>query len=251
MFRCGLGFSLLIKSRRYTMEINKILSAGFVAAAVLLNAGSAIDADINAKTGLGLKQYCQHWKNLAAAAAAPHHAALAGSDTDELAQDLGQANCNVYIPAEVVRAKARALAAIDALGTCGGGAGAGANLLAAVIVAPGQPADVTVGGFHAAFDAAFDAAVGLNGANVLAVGPLTNNHKAHGVAIEAVDAALQAVLTPWLNALHAGGLGQANVLDAGRQAAVEAQFTLVAGVPVVDTLQALHDYIQAAAIDHP
>ncbi|MCX7352745.1 MAG: hypothetical protein NTW22_05705 [Proteobacteria bacterium] len=232
------------------MEINKILSAGFVAAAVLLNAGSAIDADIQAKTGLGLKQYCQHFKTLAAAAALPHHGALGGTDTDELAQDHGQANCNVYIPAEVVRAKARALAAIDALGTCGGGAGGIENLLAAVVAGPNQPANPTVGGFRAAFDAAFDAAVGVHGANILAVGPLANNHKAHGVAIEAVDTALQFALAPWLTALHAVGLGQANVLDAGRQAAILVEFA-GGGAPVADTLQALHDYIQAAAIDHP
>ena len=66
--------------------INRLLRS-FLFVAILASAAQhavAIDADIDAKAGLGLKQYCQHWKTLAAHPVAPHHAALAGSDTDLL-----------------------------------------------------------------------------------------------------------------------------------------------------------------------
>jgi hypothetical protein len=243
MFRCGLGFSLLIKSRRYTMEINKILSAGFVAAAVLLNAGSAaIDPDINAKTGLGLKQYCQHWKNLAGAAAAPHHAALVGTDTDELLQDVGVADCPTYVVAELARAKARGLAAINSLGAPADAlvdavGGAGADGVAA-------PANATVAGFAANFSAAFDAGLAARPV-ALPAGVASPSHHDIGLAIEAVDAAFQAAIAPWL-----ANTGAATT-DGGRDAAIQAILNAADGLGGANnTIARIAAYIQAAVIAH-
>jgi hypothetical protein len=245
MFRCGLGFSFLIKSRRYTMEINKILSAGFVAAAVLLNAGSAaIDPDINAKTGLGLKQYCQHFKNLAAGhAPLAHHAALGGTDTDELLQDVGVAHCPTYVVAELARAKARGLAAINALGAPADAlvdavGGAGADGVAA-------PANATVAGFAANFSAAFDAGLATRPV-ALPAGVVSPSHRHIGDAIEAVDAAFQAAIAPWL-----ANTGAATT-DGGRNAAIQAILHAADGAGGGDnSIARIIAYIQAAVINHP
>jgi len=225
------------------MEINKILSAGFVAAAVLLNAGSAaIDADINAKAGLGLKQYCQHFKNLAAHAAAAHHAILGGTDTDELLQDVGVTHCPTYVAAELVRAKARGLAAINALGAAADAlvdavGGAGANGVAA-------PANVTVGGFAANFNAAFDAGLAAHPVAIPG-GVASASHHDIGLAIEAVDAAFQAAIHPWLAATGAA------TTDGGRDAAIQAILNAADGLGIADNgIARIIAYIEAAVIAH-
>ena len=230
------------------MEINKILSAGFVAAAVLLNAGSAaiaIDPDIHAKTGLGLKQYCQHWKNLAAGhgAALAHHGPLGGTDTDELLQDVGVAHCPTYVAAELVRAKARGLAAINALGNAGdalvdAAGGPGADGVAA-------PAGVTVGDFAANFNAAFDAVL-LARQVVIAGGVVSPSHRHINDAIEAVDLAFQAAIAPWLAATGAA------TTDGVRDGVIQAILNAVDHIGMGDNSMArIIAYIQAAVIAHP
>ncbi len=226
------------------MEINKILSAGFVAAAVLLNAGSAaIDPDINAKTGLGLKQYCQHWKNLAVHAAPGHHAALAGTDTDELLQDVGVDHCPTYVAAELVRAKARGLAAINALGAAGDAlfnavGGPGADGI-------GAPANVTVAGFAANFNAAFDAGLAARAVAILG-GVASGSHRHIGDAIEAVDLAFQGAIRPWLGATGAA------TTDAGRDAAIQVVLNGADGNGHADnSIARIIAYIEAAVINHP
>ncbi len=59
-----------------------------------LESAIAVDADIQSKGGLALKQYAQHLKGLPAAPA--HHAALATTDTDELIKGIGTDN-SAYI----------------------------------------------------------------------------------------------------------------------------------------------------------
>lgn len=229
------------------MKINKLLGLA-VALAAVSSLSAAIDADIAGKNGVVLKQYAQVLKNRAGQ---PHHGALAGSDTDQLLQDAHAAtgNCDVYIPAELARAKARGIAALTALGADG------ANLLAAARAPAGglgahQPAGVTVGHMKAAFNAAFDAAVGAGGANVAAAEPLGTSHRQIQVAIDAVDVALQGVVQPWLTSLHAAGLAQANVFDAGTRAAILGVIDPAGALGIVDTLQAFSDYMQAALITH-
>jgi len=90
---------------------NRLLKS-FLFVAILASAAQhavAIDADIDAKAGLGLKQYCQHWKTLAAHPVAAHHAALAGSDTDLLLKGMTACSNAEY----VVFAKAGIKAIVD------------------------------------------------------------------------------------------------------------------------------------------
>ena len=226
------------------MKITKILSAAFVAAALLSSAGSAmvIDADIASKTGLGLKQYAQQLKNNAAR---PHHGHLNTTDTDLLLQDVGKPNSNAYIPIEVPLAKAKLETAIDALGTCDGGAGGNENLFVAVIGGGTHPVDVTVLAFKNAFLAEFDRVMGVNGANILVPGPASAKHTAISQTIEDVDGAIQLLFAPWVHALHAGGLAQLNVFDDVRREAI-----LVQTAAVADSLQVLETYLNAAVANH-
>lgn len=221
------------------MKLNKLGMAA-VAFAALSTTGlsAAIDPDIAGKNGLALKQYAMVLKHRPRPQA--HHVALAGSDIDELLKDIETAtgNADIYIAAEVVRARTRGLAALTALGNDG------QNLFAAVVGGAGQPADVTVGAFKAAFSAAFDAAVGAQGASVLVPEPAGPNLRQLQACIEGVDAATQLLIQPWITALHGGGLAQTNVLDAARSAAI------VAITGSADTLQDFSNYLQDAIITH-
>ncbi len=90
---------------------NRLLKS-FLFVAILASAAQhavAIDGDIDAKAGLGLKQYCQHWKTLAAHPVALHHVALAGTDTDLLLKGMTAHSNAEY----VVFAKAGIKAIVD------------------------------------------------------------------------------------------------------------------------------------------
>ena len=156
--------------------VNKLV--GIAIMAIAINAASAMDRGLLSHE---LKP------------CAISHLHLAGTDTDELLQDVGQENCTTYIPAELVRANKRATAAIRTLGADGD------NLLGAVIVGGQQYAGLTVGEFATVFESAF-----LHvSADIQVPGPANAELRELFKTQELVDLQILDAMRPWFDILQA------------------------------------------------
>jgi hypothetical protein len=189
---------------------NRLLKS-FLFVAILASATQhavAIDGDIDAKAGLGLKQYCQHWKTLAAYPAAAHHAALANTDTDFLLKGI-RANSNAeYVAFAKAGIKAIVGPWIDGLLV-----GKGKFLVSDVTTVSLARAGVNPGNrFKNTFKAKLldvieEAAIAVPVAT-------SGNHKALKIVRNAVNQAVANAVTGWLTTLGGAAIGDGdNLLD--------------------------------------
>ncbi len=186
---------------------NRLLKS-FLFVAILASAALhavAIDPDIDAKAGLGLKQYCQHWKTLAAHPAAAHHAALGGTDTDLLLKGM-RANSNAeYVAFAKNGIKAIVDPWIDSLF-----AGNGKFLVKAV-----APASLGIDGVNPANrnKSTFKAKLldVIDKAAIAVPVATSGNHKALKTARNAVNQAIADAVLVWLTSI--GGADGAAFLN--------------------------------------
>lgn len=227
------------------MKINKLLSFA-VALAAASSLSAAIDADIQAKNGLALKQYAQVLKGRAGAT---HHAVLAlpdAYDTDKLIESVGVVNMPAYVAAELPKLKERTKEYLD---QCMNGHSDFADeFLLAVVAGKDQPVDITYGAFITAFNANLDRVI--TAAAIAEKGPANAKLSVLIEAQERFDFKVQAAIVPWVTALHGGGITM-NVLHANCQAdGADANGAGIAKAPAANTVAALLLGLQNAIIVH-
>jgi hypothetical protein len=190
---------------------NRLLKS-FLFVAILASAAQhavAIDGDIDAKAGLGLKQYCQHWKTLAAYPAAAHHAALVGTDTDLLLKGM-RANSNAeYVAFAKAGIKAIVGPWIDGLLLADNKFVVTDVTVASLSIAGRAPAVSRLRSVFKAklLDVIEEAAIAVPVAT-------SGNHKALKIVRNAVNQAVANAVTGWLTTLGGAAIGDGdNLLD--------------------------------------